>query len=370
MILLNVLSFSQVNAENIELIENGGFEDGMSPWVSYSYWTQCSMNATITDLDSYEGRFSIHTDTGQQGQNVIAEVIFDPSGAISTAPPQEVAMGWCVGGGAYQIVELDKVSDLQLSFWINLIGATEVTTGTDIAMVVWFWKDDAFRVLAYYMAWGSNVPIYKNFPQPTMSLGNITNILIHGTIPGKWNYVERQLEEDFAQAYPGEDISKFQKITVQLIGAGVRSGPAHVHAYWDNVSLTTESIAQEEPSPAPQPTTPSTTPQRSPRLPSEDETITTPTTTVTTTEKISEPSIDLSLNNILLAIFILLIVIIMALVLRRSKTSKHVTPPESRSPTTPETLPEEITQKEFCSNCGEPILGDSKFCMKCGTPKE
>ncbi|MCW4043521.1 MAG: zinc-ribbon domain-containing protein [Candidatus Bathyarchaeota archaeon] len=370
LILMNVFSFGQVKAETVELLDNGGFEDGMSPWVSYSYWPQCAMNATITDLQSYEGKYSIYTDTGQMGMNVIGEVIFDPSGAITTAPPKEGALGWCVGGGAYQIVELDQVSDLELSFWIHLIGATEVTMGTDTAMLVWFWKDDTFRVLAYYMTWGSNVPIYKNFPQPVMSLGNITNILIYGTPPGRWTYVERQLEEDFKQAYPNDDLSSFKKLTVQLIGAGVRGGGHPIHVYWDKISLTTERMLQEEPSPVPQPTTPSptspTTPPPSPGLPSEDKTTSTPTTRSPTTEKIPEPGIGLSLNSILLVIFILLLIIILVLVLRKSKTSKDVARPGVRASKTPETL----SQREFCSHCGEPILDDSKFCMKCGKPKE
>ncbi len=371
---MNLFSFSQVKAEPVELLDNGGFEDGMSPWVSYSYWHQCPMNATITDVQSYEGKYSIHTDTGQMGMNVIGEVIFDPSGAISTAPPKEGALGWCVGGGAYQIVELDQVSDLKLSFYIHLVGATEVTMGTDTAMVVWFWKDGAFRVIAYYMTWGSNVPIYKNFPQPIMSLGNITNILIYGTPPGGWRYVERQLEEDFKQAYPNDDLTSYKKLTLQIIGAGVRGGGNPIHAYWDKISLTTESIIQEEPSPVPQPTTPSptspTTTSPSPRLPGEDEITSIPTTSSPTTEQKPEPGMQLSLNSILIVVFILLLMIILALVLRRSKASKVVAPPEARSSKSPETLPEEITQREFCSDCGEPIPDDSKFCMKCGKPKE
>lgn len=370
LILMNVFSFSQVKAETVELLDNGGFEDGMSPWVSYSYWPQCAMNATVTDLQSYEGKYSIHTDTGQMGMNVIGEVIFDPSGAINTAPPQEVAMGWCVGGGAYQIVELDQVSDLELSFLINLVGATEVTMGTDTAMLVWFWKDDTYRVITYYMTWGSNVPIYKNFPQPVMSLGNITNILIYGTPPGRWTLVERQLDEDFKQAYPNDDLSSFKKLTVQLIGAGVRGGGHPINAYWDKISLTTESIIQEEPSPVPQPKTPSptspTTPTPSLGLPGEDEKTSTPTTRSPTTEKIPELGIGLSLNSILIVIFIILLIIILVLVLRRTKASKDVAPAEVRASNTPETLP----QREFCSHCGEAILDDSKFCMKCGKPKE
>lgn len=374
LILTNVFSFSQVNAETVELIENGGFEDGMSPWVSYSYWTQCAMNATITDLQSYEGKYSIHTDTGQMGMSLIGEVIFDPSGAIATAPPKEAAMGWCVGGGAYQIVELDRVSDLELSFWINLVGATEVTMGTDIAMVVWFWKDDTFRVLAYYMTWGSNVPIYKNFPQPIMSLGNITNVLIHGALPGRWSYVERQLEEDFKQAYPNDDLSSFKKLTVQIIGAGVRGGGNPVHAYWDKISLTTESMLQEEPSPIPQPTTPSptspTTPSPSPSFPSEDETTSTPTISTSTTENISKPGIEQSLNSILLVIVIILLIVVLAFVLRRSKASKDVTSSGVRSSKTSEPSSEEVKQREFCLHCGMSIPVESSFCMKCGKPKE
>jgi hypothetical protein len=371
---MNVFSFSQVKAETVELLDNGGFEDGMSPWVSYSYWPQCAMNGTITDLRAYEGKYSLYTNTGQMGMNVIGDVIFDPSGAIATAPPKEGALGWCVGGGAYQIIELGQVSDLELSFWVHLIGATEITMGTDTAMLVWFWKEDTYRVIAYYMTWGSNVPIYKNFPHPIMSLGNITNILIYGTPPGRWSHIERQLEEDFKQAYPDDDLSSYKKLTVQIIGAGVRGGGNPIHIYWDKISLTTESILQEEPSPVPQQTTPSptspTTPPRSPSLPSEDETTSTPTTRSPTTEKLPEPGIGLSLNSILIVIFILLLIIILVLILRRSKTSKYVPPPEVRESKTPETLPEEIKQREFCSDCGEPILDDNKFCMKCGKPKE
>jgi hypothetical protein len=365
---MNVFSFSHVKAETVELLDNGGFEDGMSPWVSYSYWSQCAMNGTITDLRSYEGKYSLYTNTGQMGMNVIGEVIFDPSGAIATAPPKEGALGWCVGGGAYQIIELDKVSDLELSFWIHLVGATEVTMGTDTAMLVWFWKDDTYRVIAYYMTWGSNVPIYKNFPQPIMSLGNITNILIYGTPPGRWRHVERQLDEDFKQAYPNDDLNSYKKLTVQIIGAGVRGGGHPIHVYWDKISLTTESMLQEEPSPVPQPTTPSptspTTPPPSPGLPSEDETTSTPKSPIT--EGIPELGIGLSLNSILLVIFIVLLIIILVLVLRRSKASKDVVRSGVRPSKTSETLP----QREFCSHCGETRMDDSKFCMKCGKPKE
>jgi hypothetical protein len=369
---MNTFAFSQVKAQPVELLDNGGFEDGMSPWVSYSYWHQCPMNATITDVRAYEGKYSLHTDTGQMGMNVIGEVIFDPSGAISTAPPKEGALGWCVGGGAYQIVELNQVSDLKLSFYINLVGSTEVTLGTDIAILVWFWKDDSFKVLAYYVTWGANVPIYKNFPQPVMSLGNITNTLIYGIPPERWGHVERQLDEDFKQAYPNDDLSSYKKLTVQLIGAGVRGGGNPIHAYWDKISLTTESMLREEPSPAPQPTTPKpTSPTTSApplRTPAEDQTTSTPTRSPTT-EKESELGIDLSLNTILLVVLVLIIVVLV-IVVYRSKRSKFVSPAVIQSSKTAENLPEEISQREFCPNCGGPIIDDSKFCMNCGTPKE
>ncbi|MBS7622761.1 CdvA-like protein [Candidatus Bathyarchaeota archaeon] len=236
LLLIDAYSTCYVKCETIELVKNGGFEDGLSPWKSFSYSPQLLLNGTTTDFRSYSGNYSLCTPTG--------------SGAGGA------------GGGAYQYVSLGQASNLRLSFRVYLVGAAGVTTSTNIAVVISFYSGDTSRILAYYVAWSKNIPIYSDFPAPTVNSEKVTNILILGMERDRWNYVERNPEEDFKRAYPSIQFDTIREASVALIAVCFLGTGANINAYWDDVSLTCERVST--PSPTVTPTLPTSQPSATP----------------------------------------------------------------------------------------------------------
>ena len=341
-------------------MKNGGFEEGLEPWRSFSYWPQCPMNATVAEVTVHSGRYSLFVGAGQSGQGSIATVIFDRDGSISTITTG-ASSGYCVGGGgAYQIVPLGQNSNLKFSGWVYLKGVSGETTGTDISIVLWFLTEGTPRILAYYVAWSKNVPIYKNFPAPTASSENVTSILIQNVRYDRWNYVELDLERDFKESYPNIDFSSIHQLTVQLISAGIKGGGATAGAFWDDVSLTYKRVSATTPEPTSSPTPVPASP-------------TSPTPIPSSPEETQQIPIGSAMEQWLLPIAVIGIIVVAlggALALKR-KSPKTVVPTVPEESATEE---KRLKLKEYCYYCGAPMPEGAKFCKKCGkkqsqTPK-
>ncbi|WP_455369795.1 CFI-box-CTERM domain-containing protein [[Eubacterium] cellulosolvens] len=202
--------------ETIELIENGGFEERLDGWTSFSYCNQLPRDAIVTSYLSNSGKYSLRADCGTGGEHCFG-----------------------VGGGAKQYIELNKTNNLNLVFWIYLFGIPELNAWTEIALIVDFHMPETNKTLVYYLAWTDNIPIYSHYPLPSISSENISNILIHDLKNDKWNYVERDLATDFKNAYPDNSLDTVQNMTFTIVAVSFqRLSFTSKGSYWDDVSLT------------------------------------------------------------------------------------------------------------------------------------
>ena len=239
--------------ETVELITNGGFEENLNGWTSFSYCNQLPRDAYVTSYLSYSGKYSLRADCGTGGEHCFG-----------------------VGGGARQQIELNKATNLTLNFWVYLFGIPEINAWTEIALITDFHMLETNKTLVYYLAWTDNIPIYSHYPLPTMSSEDISNILLQDLKIDEWNYVERDLAADFEEAYPDDSLDSVQNMTFTIVAVSFqRLSFTSKGSYWDDISLTS-IISEPTPTPTPPPTPPQTTtpPPTSP----------TPTETTTTQE--------------------------------------------------------------------------------------
>jgi len=238
--------------ESIELIKNGGFEDELDSWTSFSYCNQLPRDAIITNYLSHSGEYSLRADCGTGGEHCFG-----------------------VGGGARQHIELNETNNLNLRFWVYLFGIPEINTWTEIALIIDFHMPETNKTLVYYLAWSDNIPIYSNYPLPSMSSEHISNILIHDLKNDEWNYVERDLAGDFEEVFQNNSIDTVQNITFTILAVSFqRLSFTSKGSYWDDISLTSKI---SEPTNTTTQTTTPTPPQTTPSPPSPTPTEPTPT---------------------------------------------------------------------------------------------
>jgi hypothetical protein len=226
--------------EKTELIKNGGFEDNLDSWTSFSYCNQLPRDAIITNYLSHSGEHSLRADCGTGGEHCYG-----------------------VGGGAKQHIELNKTNNLNLHFWVYLFGIPEINAWTEIALIVDFHMPKTNKTLVYYLAWSDNIPIYSHYPLPSMSSEDISNILIHDLKNDEWNYVERDLAEDFEEVFQNNSIDTVQNIEFTILAVSFqRLSFTSKGSYWDDISLTSNiseptTITTKTTTPTPPQTTPS-----------------------------------------------------------------------------------------------------------------
>ncbi|MEM3448091.1 MAG: hypothetical protein QXP38_04310 [Nitrososphaerota archaeon] len=244
----------------VELVKNGGFEDGLNYWRSFEYG-KCSMNATVTSSKAHSGKYSLATRTGNA---------------------TEIE---CGGSRASQAIILPKgVLSLKFSFSVYSDYVGPASNGECFAMIISFWIGNTYRCLVYYIYWDPDRKVFSDFPPPSQSTKNVTSILIHRLTAYQWNHIERDLTEDLKKYHIDIDLNNVDVVLIMM--AAVRSYLKNpIYAYWDDISLRCEL---SEPPKTPLPSTPGITP--SPILPSPTPsppvqvTPTTPQPTVTPTQ--------------------------------------------------------------------------------------
>jgi hypothetical protein len=228
---------SPCRCEIVELLANGGFEDGIYGWRSFSYCRQLPRDGVVTDYRACSGRYSLYTLCGTGGEHCYG-----------------------VGGGAAQEVQLNRRSNLTLQFSVYLFGTSEANPWVDIALIADFWASQTKRTVVYYLAWAENIPIYSDFPIPTMTSENVKNILLPDVESDKWSNVKRDIDEDLKQTYPNLAVTSVEKVTVTLLAVTFqRLTSVPMGAFWDDVSITYEAVSEPTSTP-----TPSQTPTPSP----------------------------------------------------------------------------------------------------------
>ncbi len=258
--LLSILLLSNLtilaSCKTIELVENGGFENGMDKWSSFGYEPQHE-KAKITDTESHFGKYSLNASIAHNDQDT-------------------------VGSGARQTIYVNNPSNLDLSFWVNLgTIAGSQNMHTNIAMIVSFQVDGNTKYIIYNVAWDPREEIYKGFPLPTKSSDDAVNILIPAMMNFRWNNVKRDLSKDFENSYPNIDTKEISSITIELVAVRFQKVGFLIDAFWDDISLKGETET------VPSQTTPTPTqsePSEPTEIPAQTE-ITTPSITTETPAK-------------------------------------------------------------------------------------
>ncbi|MBS7623282.1 hypothetical protein KEJ39_06375 [Candidatus Bathyarchaeota archaeon] len=245
LVLIAVIPFVSAPSkfESIELLENGGFEEGMSGWRGFSYCDQLPREGVVTEYLAHSGRCSLYTLCGTGGEHCYG-----------------------VGGGATQEIRLNqRSSNLTLQFSVYIFGTSQVNAWIDIALIADFWVSQTKKTLIYYVAWTENTAIYRDYPLPKMTSENVKNILIHGIESDEWNNVRRDVYEDLRQTYPSISASSIERGSITLLAVTFQrltSVPAG--AFWDDISITCTVTSALETEPEPSPTTPTTSPTPKP----------------------------------------------------------------------------------------------------------
>ncbi|MEM3017658.1 MAG: CFI-box-CTERM domain-containing protein [Candidatus Bathyarchaeia archaeon] len=240
LVLVTAISFvsDSSKCESIELLENGGFEEGMSGWRGFSYCDQLPREGVVTDYLAHSGRCSLYTLCGTGGEHCYG-----------------------VGGGATQEIRLNQRSNLTLQFSVYIFGTSQVNAWIDIALIADFWVSQTKKTLVYYVTWTENTAIYRDYPLPKMTSENVKNILIYGIESYEWNNVRRDVYEDLRQTYPSISPSSIEGASITLLAVTFQrltSVPAG--AFWDDISITCTVTSALETESQPSPTTPTTSP--------------------------------------------------------------------------------------------------------------
>lgn len=253
-LLLSILSLSILtvpsSCKTIELVENGGFENGLDKWSSFGYDPQHE-KAKVTDAESHFGKYSLNASIAHNEQDL-------------------------VGRGARQTIYVNRPSNLDLSFWVNLGSiAGSQNLHTNIAMIVSFQVEGNAKCIIYNVAWDPREEIYKGFPLPTKHSDDVVNMLIPAMMNFRWNNVERDLSKDFENSYPNIDVKEISSITIELVAVRFQKVGFLIDVFWDDIILKGET--EIVPSPTPTQSEPTETPTQTETVISPSITTETPT---------------------------------------------------------------------------------------------
>ncbi|MBS7628859.1 hypothetical protein KEJ23_02625 [Candidatus Bathyarchaeota archaeon] len=229
--------------ETVELVTNGGFENGMNGWRGFSYCDKLPREGTTTNYRACSGVYSLYTLCGTGGEHCYG-----------------------VGGGATQEIRLNQMSNLTLRFSVYPFGVPEENAWINIALIADFWISQSRKTIVYYVAWTENIAIYRDYPLPTMASENVKNILLSSIECDKWSKIVRNIDLDFKQTYPNIPVSSVERVAVTLLAVTFqRLASVPAGAFWDDVSITFNPSSKPEDSPKPiQTPTPTTSPTPTP----------------------------------------------------------------------------------------------------------
>ena len=227
LVLAVTLSFSLLitssTGKRIEVVKNGGFEDGLENWTPFSYYIEHDQPATINDSKSHFGKYSV--DVGLLDVNQTR-----------------------TGRGVRQTIQLPPVTNLNLSFWVYLGSVTgSENFGTDIALIIYYSTRMGPKTMVYNIAWDPKESIYYGFPQPDKKTENVTNILIPNMLPYRWTHIERNLIKDFKSAYPIVDPKTTTSMTIEFVAVRFQKIGFVVSALLDDVSASYETEGELTP---------------------------------------------------------------------------------------------------------------------------
>jgi len=201
--LLFLLIFSTgPNIETVELINNGDFEGSAEKWREQieSWESHTGKEAAVSDQYSHSGRFSLRTSNGS----------------------------------IWQIIEDETASKLTLSFWIYPQSVPGFPKGRTISAIdFWVKTSSDKKGISYYVSGDEH---YER--------DGIKDLVINGIELDKWNYIIKNIEEDFKETYPDFDLNDVREINVTLWA--FKSPEPMI--YWDDISLE-RNLEPDKPTP-------------------------------------------------------------------------------------------------------------------------
>jgi hypothetical protein len=184
------------------LINNGDFEGAAEKWrEQIESWQSYDGNeATVSDQYSHSGRFSLRTSNGS----------------------------------IWQIIEDEPASKLTLSFWIYPQSVPGFPKGRTISGIDFWVKTSSDRKgISYYV---SGEDRYER--------DDVKDLVINGVERDKWNYIVRDIEEDFKENYPDFTLNDVKEINITLWA--VKSPEPMI--YWDDIGLE-RNLESDKPKP-------------------------------------------------------------------------------------------------------------------------
>jgi len=304
-------------SSGIELVVNGGFENGWEGWEKYSLDRGY---ASLDPVDPYDGQYSL---------------------AIQGSPTPQA--GTKYGSGVHQTIENSNLPlDLDFAFWVKpwFSGRGIVEIKAMLTLHVSHQTAGA-RVLKilYYVAWLGEVESWANIREDEADY-----FIQHGT-PFSWNYFETSVKDDFEERWG--DASGYSLTEIVITFEIVVGYPATntEYANWDEVSLTTVQMTSTGTG-----TTSITTTHVTSTPTTRITTASATTGTATTTRSTEENPLVIRPEITAGAIVLILVAAIVALLALRRR--------RQRAPQ---------TSTRYCMNCGATMPLTAKYCPKCGS---
>lgn len=188
--------------ETVELISNGDFEgsaekwrDQIEPWESRD-----GKEAAVSDQYSHSGRFSLRTSNGS----------------------------------IWQIIQDEPASKLTLSFWIYPQSVPGFPKGRTISAIdFWVKTSSDIKGISYYVSGDDH---YER--------DDIKDLVLNGIERDRWNYIVRDIDEDFKENYPDFDLNDVREINITLWA--IKSPEPMI--YWDDIGLES-NLEPDKPTP-------------------------------------------------------------------------------------------------------------------------
>jgi hypothetical protein len=190
------------NIETVELINNGDFEGSAEKWREQieSWQRRDGKEAAVSDQYSHSGRFSLRTSNGS----------------------------------IWQIIQDEPASKLTLSFWIYPQSVPGFPKGRTISAIdFWVKSSSDKKGISYYVSGDDH---YER--------DDIKDLVINGIERDRWNYIVRDIEEDFGENYPDFDLNDVREINITLWA--FKSPEPMI--YWDDIGLE-RNLEPDKPTP-------------------------------------------------------------------------------------------------------------------------
>jgi hypothetical protein len=300
-------------ASRVELVTNGGFENGWEGWEKYSLGRGY---ASFDPVKPYDGQFSL---------------------AIQGTPtPQS---GTEYGSGVRQNIEGSPLPiNLDFSFWVKPWVSGKGIVQIKAMLTLYTSRQSAessVLKIIYYVAWRGDAESWANV-RPDEA-----DYFVRGVTPFSWNYFEANVQNDFEERWGDSSGVSLSKIALNIEITVGYPGMSTEYANWDDISLLANT---------PTVTTTQTTPLTSYSISTSanEETSMTGSTTQTT----QEGSFFTGFGLVPVVVIVILVVSTLVVLYIRRRRPK----PATVQPTA-----------KYCINCGAAMATTGKYCPKCGS---